>query len=557
MNIATAQLNPIVGDIGGNIARLKQVLEKLIHSQPDLTIFPELYLTGYPPRDLLDRPAFITEAEKGLEKICLLSKSFPDMGLLIGTVIREFNSGEQKLFNAAVLLQNGKILFIQKKSLLPVYDVFDERRYFEPAAEVLTYDFKEERLGISICEDAWNNPEIHESPSYSIDPIALLAKQQATLMINISASPYQAGKDRLRHEIIRYHARRHQLPFILVNQVGGNDELIFDGHSFAMNGSGEITMTACGFAEEVKCFSLSDVAAIAKETRYRLMAADNNDDDLDKIHQAMVLGIKDYCRKCGFRQALIGLSGGIDSALVCCLAVEALGKENIWGIGMPSPYSSPGSISDARKLAENLDIRFDLIPIKNLYESYLNSLSPLFSGRDADVTEENIQARIRGVLLMAMSNKFGHLLLTTGNKSELAVGYCTLYGDMCGGLGVISDLPKTMVYQLSERLNEYRGVIPREIIRKAPSAELRPDQKDQDTLPSYDILDQVLVYLIDQGLSAAEIIDKGFDLETVQWVAGAVRRNEYKRRQAAPGLKITSKAFGIGRRMPIAANYKI
>jgi len=556
MNIATAQLNPIVGDIEGNIARLKQVLEKLIHSQPDLTIFPELYLTGYPPRDLLDRPAFITEAEKGLERICLFSKSFPDMGLLIGTVIREFNSGEQKLFNAAVLLQNGKILFIQKKSLLPVYDVFDERRYFEPAAEVLTYDFKGERLGISICEDAWNNPEIQESPSYSIDPIALLAKQQATLMINISASPYQAGKDRLRHEIIRYHARRHRLPFILVNQIGGNDELIFDGHSFAMNGSGEITMTACGFAEEVKCFSLSDVAVIAKETRCQLMAADNND-DLDKIHQAMVLGIKDYCRKCGFRQALIGLSGGIDSALVCCLAVEALGKENIWGIGMPSPYSSPGSISDARKLAENLDIRFDLIPIKNLYESYLNSLSPLFSDRDADVTEENIQARIRGVLLMAMSNKFGHLLLTTGNKSELAVGYCTLYGDMCGGLGVISDLPKTMVYQLSERLNEYRGIIPREIISKAPSAELRPDQKDQDTLPSYDILDQVLVYLIDQGLSAAEIIDKGFNPETVQWIARAVRRNEYKRRQAAPGLKITSKAFGIGRRMPIAADYKI
>lgn len=553
MNIAIAQLNPIVGDIEGNSTRLKQVLEKLDPGQADVVVFPELYLTGYPPRDLLDRPAFITEAEKGLEKIRLFTKRFPDLGLLLGTVIREEISGGQKLFNAAVLLQNGKILFIQKKSLLPVYDVFDERRYFEPATEVLIYEFKGERLGISICEDAWNDPEIRHSPSYTLDPIDLLAQQRATLMINISASPYQVGKDRLRHEIIRYHARRHQLPFILVNQVGGNDELIFDGHSFAMNAGGDIRMTAGGFAEEVRCVNLGEITAGNGTVASPTSAAD----DLDKIHQALVLGIKDYCRKCGFRQALVGLSGGIDSALVCCLAVDALGRENVWGIGMPSPYSSAGSISDARKLAENLGIRFDLIPIRNLYKSYLNSLSPLFADRDADITEENIQARIRGVLLMALSNKFGHLLLTTGNKSELAVGYCTLYGDMCGGLGVISDLPKTMVYQLAERLNKNREVIPHDIISKAPSAELRPDQKDQDTLPPYDILDQVLAYVIDQGLSAAEISAKGFDPETVQWIARAVRRNEYKRRQAAPGLKITSKAFGMGRRMPIAARYKI
>ena len=553
MNIAIAQLNPIVGDIEGNSTRLKQVLEKLDPGQADVVVFPELYLTGYPPRDLLDRLAFITEAEKGLEKIRLFTKRFPDLGLLLGTVIREEISGGQKLFNAAVLLQNGKILFIQKKSLLPVYDVFDERRYFEPATEVLIYEFKGERLGISICEDAWNDPEIRHSPSYTLDPIDLLAQQRATLMINISASPYQVGKDRLRHEIIRYHARRHQLPFILVNQVGGNDELIFDGHSFAMNAGGDIRMTAGGFAEEVRCVNLGEITAGNGTVTPPTSAAD----DLDKIHQALVLGVKDYCRKCGFRQALVGLSGGIDSALVCCLAVDALGRENVWGIGMPSPYSSAGSISDARKLAENLGIRFDLIPIRNLYKSYLNSLSPLFADRDADIAEENIQARIRGVLLMALSNKFGHLLLTTGNKSELAVGYCTLYGDMCGGLGVISDLPKTMVYQLAERLNKNREVIPHDIISKAPSAELRPDQKDQDTLPPYDILDQVLAYVIDQGLSAAEISAKGFDPETVQWIARAVRRNEYKRRQAAPGLKITSKAFGMGRRMPIAARYKI
>ena len=553
MNIAIAQLNPIVGDIEGNSARLKQVVGKLEPKQADLVVFPELYLTGYPPRDLLDRPAFISEAEKGLEKICLFTKSFPDMGLLLGTVIREEDSGGQKLFNAAVLLQNGKILFIQKKSLLPVYDVFDERRYFEPAEEVLTFNFKGERLGISICEDAWNDPEIQESPSYSLDPIDLLAKQQATLMINISASPYQVGKDSLRHEIVRYHAKKHQLPFILVNQVGGNDELIFDGHSFAVNGSGEITMAAGGFIEEIQCFDLSKVTAVSDSEALQLPVGN----ELDKVHQALVLGIKDYCHKCGFRQALVGLSGGIDSALVCCLAVEALGRENLWGIGMPSPYSSAGSINDARKLAENLGIRFDLIPIKNLYKTYLDSLSPLFADQTTDVTEENVQARIRGTLLMALSNKFGHLLLTTGNKSEMAVGYCTLYGDMCGGLGVISDLPKTMVYQLAERLNESREVIPREIINKAPSAELRPDQKDQDTLPPYDILDQVLAYIIDQGLSAVEIIDKGFDPKTVQWIARAVRRNEYKRRQAAPGLKITSKAFGMGRRMPIAARYNI
>ena len=553
MNIAIAQLNPIVGDIDGNITRLKQTLEKLKDDQPDLAIFTELYLTGYPPRDLLNRPAFIDEAEKGLEKICLISRSFPKMALLIGTVTREKISEGQKLFNAAVLLQNGKILFTQKKSLLPVYDVFDERRYFEPAAEVLTYDFKGERLGISICEDAWNDPEMSESPSYPLDPVDLLAQQQATLMINISASPYQVGKDRLRHEIISHHARRHQLPFILVNQVGGNDELIFDGHSFASNSAGDVTMAAGGFAEEVTCFKLSTIATISDNAISPLPV----DDDLGAIRQALILGIKDYCRKCGFTQALIGLSGGIDSALVCCLAVEALGRENVWGIGMPSPYSSAGSINDARKLAENLGIRFDLIPIKNLYESYLHSLSPLFADRSADVTEENIQARIRGSLLMALSNKFGHLLLATGNKSELAVGYCTLYGDMCGGLSVISDLPKTMVYQVAEHFNRNEEIIPREIISKAPSAELRPDQKDQDTLPPYEILDQILAFFIDQRLSTTEIIAKGFEPETVQWISRAVRRNEYKRRQAAPGLKITSKAFGMGRRMPIAARYNM
>ncbi len=556
MNITIAQLNPTVGDIQGNVDRLEQAMDMSGSNRPGLTIFPELYLTGYPPRDLLDRPAFIDEAEKGLEGICRISRKFPDQGILFGTVVRDAATGDRKLFNAAVLVQNGKQLFTQKKSLLPVYDVFDERRYFEPAPEVYTYDFQGERLGISICEDAWNDPEMRESPSYPFDPIEVLAEKKATLMINISASPYQVGKDRLRHEIIAYHARRHHLPFVLVNQVGGNDELIFDGHSFAMDGSGTITMTARGFEEQVQCFNLAELAALKRKNAHQHPAAEEHD-DLDNIHRALVLGVKDYCRKCGFRQTLVGLSGGIDSALVSCLAVEALGRENVWGIGMPSPFSSSGSISDARRLAENLGIRFDLIPISNLYDCYLEALSPLFADLDADVTEENIQARIRGTLLMALSNKFGHLLLTTGNKSELAVGYCTLYGDMCGGLGVISDLPKTMVYQLAEHLNKTREVIPREIIHKAPSAELRPDQKDQDTLPPYETLDQILSEIIDHGLSATEIIAKGFNPETVYWITRAVRRNEYKRRQAAPGLKITSKAFGMGRRMPIAARYTL
>ncbi len=557
MNIAIAQLNPMVGDIQGNIARLEQAMDRLKVNQPALTIFPELYLTGYPPRDLLDRPAFIAEAEKGLEEICRLSRKIPNQGILFGTVVRDAEPGSRKLFNAAVLVQNGRQLFTQKKSLLPVYDVFDERRYFEPAPEVHTFDFQGECLGISICEDAWNDPEMRESPAYPFDPIEILAEKKATLMINISASPYQLGKDRLRHEIIGYHARRHHLPFVLVNQVGGNDELIFDGHSFAMNSRGTITMAAGGFEEQVECFSLTGLTAVKRKNASQQRPAAEEHDDLDNIHRALVLGVKDYCRKCGFRQTLVGLSGGIDSALVSCLAVEALGRENVWGIGMPSSFSSSGSISDARKLAENLGIRFDLIPISTLYNQYLEALSPLFAGRNADVTEENIQARIRGTLLMALSNKFGHLLLTTGNKSELAVGYCTLYGDMCGGLGVISDLPKTMVYRLADRLNNAREIIPREIIHKAPSAELRPDQTDQDTLPPYEILDQILAAVIDQGLSAAEIIDKGFDPETVHWITKAVRRNEYKRRQAAPGLKITSKAFGMGRRMPIAARYKL
>ncbi|MBN2331683.1 MAG: NAD+ synthase [Deltaproteobacteria bacterium] len=551
MKIALAQLNPTVGDIDGNLGRLQQVLEDLRPEQPDLVVCPELYLTGYPPRDLLERTSFIDEVEQGIRQLCLMTEAFPGLGLLLGTITRAPLNANRKLHNSAVLIAAGEVIFTQHKSLLPVYDVFDEQRYFEPAATVAVCPFKGETLGISICEDAWNNPELDHMPAYAVDPIALLAKQRATVLINLSASPFQLGKEQLRQRIISSHAKRHQLPFILVNQVGGNDELIFDGQSLVVNRQGSVALAAAPFTSEIRCLTLAEIETLPPQTD--LLAGD----DLDQIRQALILGIRDYFRKCGFHQGLIGLSGGIDSALVCCLAVEALGKDNVWGVSMPSPFSSRGSIDDARKLAENLGIQFAIIPINTLYEAYLTTMKPLFAGRPPDVTEENIQARIRGSLLMALSNKFGHLVLATGNKSELAVGYCTLYGDMCGGLSVISDLPKTTVYRLAERLNRAKEIIPRETISKPPSAELRPDQKDQDTLPPYDILDQILALFVDQGKSAAEIIGQGFAPETVTWVARAVYKNEYKRRQAAPGLKVTSKAFGMGRRIPIAAHYTI
>ncbi len=457
------------------------------------------------------------------------------------------------------MVYQDKIAGVQHKSLLPAYDVFDETRYFDSALEIDVIPFKGEMLGVSICEDMWNDPHLWPGRPYAFDPVEKLAARGATVLINLSASPFYSGKEEDRLRLIQNHAKKHSVPFVFVNQVGGNDELVFDGRSIVVDGKGAPVEIMSSFCEEVQTV---DTTESGKKDLYVPQ------EEIAAVHDALVLGVKDYLRKCGFTKAIIGLSGGIDSAVTCAIAKEALGSENVLGVAMPSVYSAQESESYSRKLAENLDIDFKTVAISEIYDAYLGSLEKEFESRkncsrpEAAPTEEevgvelqNIQARIRGNILMAFSNKFGHLLLTTGNKSELAVGYCTLYGDMAGGLAVISDVPKTMVYELAEYLNRNSEVIPEEIITRVPSAELKPDQTDQDTLPPYDILDKILMNYLEDGYSAERLIGSGFDAQTVKWVIGAVNENEYKRRQAPPGLKVTTKAFGIGRRIPIAAKY--
>lgn len=543
MKVTIAQMNPMVGDIKGNMKKMEDVLSK---TSSDLIIFPELYITGYPPRDLLERREFIKKVQKANHEVTLLSEKYPERGILFGTVLPNKNEYGKGLYNSAVLVYNGKILIEEHKSLLPTYDVFDEARYFDPSSEISTVSFKNEILGISICEDAWNDPDLWLKRNYRIDPIEILVKKGATLLINISASPFSMGKDEIRYRIIRNHALKHKKRFIFVNQVGGNDELIFDGKSMYIDENGNLIDILPSFEEFIKTIDLGLKNPVPFTPEERISS----------VYRALVLGLRDYMRKCGFKKAVLGLSGGIDSAVTCCIAVEAMGSENVLGVSMPSEYSSEGSVKDSKKLAENLGIEFKIIPITPIFRSYLSTLKEHFEGRKEDVTEENIQARIRGNILMALSNKFGYLVLSTGNKSELAVGYCTLYGDMSGGLAVISDVPKTMVYELAYYINRESEIIPEEIIKKPPSAELRPDQLDQDTLPPYDILDRILHLYLDQYCTYEEIVKEGLDPETVRWVINAVNRNEYKRRQAVPGLKVTTKAFGTGRRMPIAAVYE-
>ena len=543
MKVTIAQMNPTVGDIKGNMKKMEDVLSK---TSSDLIVFPELYITGYPPRDLLERREFIKKVQKANHEVTLLSEKYPERGILFGTVLPNKNEYGKGLYNSAVLVYNGKILIEEHKSLLPTYDVFDEARYFDPSSEISTVSFKNEILGISICEDAWNDPDLWLKRNYRIDPIEILVKKGATLLINISASPFSMGKDEIRYRIIRNHALKHKKRFISVNQVGGNDELIFDGKSMYIDENGNLIDILPSFEEFIKTIDLGLKNPVPFTPEERISS----------VYRALVLGLRDYMRKCGFKKAVLGLSGGIDSAVTCCIAVEAMGSENVLGVSMPSEYSSEGSVKDSKKLAENLGIEFKIIPITPIFRSYLSTLKEHFEGRKEDVTEENIQARIRGNILMALSNKFGYLVLSTGNKSELAVGYCTLYGDMSGGLAVISDVPKTMVYELAYYINRESEIIPEEIIKKPPSAELRPDQLDQDTLPPYDILDRILHLYLDQYCTYEEIVKEGLDPETVRWVINAVNRNEYKRRQAVPGLKVTTKAFGAGRRMPIAAVYE-
>lgn len=547
MRIALCQLNPIMGDIAGNTARISDVVRRHANNAIDLFVFPELFVHGYPPRDLLENQWFINQALSALDELCALSRSCAGSGLLTGVALPGKVGEGKGLFNSAVLIADGRILFHQNKSLLPTYDVFDESRYFDPAPEISVFEFRGERLGITVCEDAWNFEGRWACPVHNLDPVAKLAGMGASLLINLSASPFHAGKERLRYSLFGEHAKRHGLPFLFVNQIGGNDELIFDGNSMYFDAEGKLRHKLPAFAEDVRIVDTENPGDLQAPPSFDTIAG---------VHDALVLGVRDYVRKCGFESVLIGLSGGIDSAVTCAIAVAALGAEKVLGVTMPSRYSSEGSVADSEALAGNLGIELKNIPVERMLEAFEAQLAPHFEGRAPDVTEENLQARIRGTILMSLSNKLGSLLLSTGNKSELAVGYCTLYGDMNGGLAVISDLPKTMVYDVAGFINRDLEIIPQTVLDKEPSAELRPGQKDQDSLPPYDVLDRMLVLLIEEGKSTAEVAEEGFDPETVKWVARAVAANEYKRRQAPPGLKVTPKSFGSGRRFPIAARYE-
>ena len=506
MRIVLAQLNPIVGDVPGNVRRVEQALERARTLKPELLVFPELVLTGYPPRDLLARNWFVDRVQAGLAEVGRISARFPEVGIIVGAPVRSPGGRGKGLLNAAVLFAAGKEQFRQAKSLLPTYDVFDETRYFDAADHVQPAEFKGEMLGVTICEDAWNSPEMLGRAVYNRDPVAELAAAGATLLVNISASPFAVGKGAVRKRLVADHSVRHRLPFVFVNQVGGNDELVFDGRSMAFDRQGRPQLALKPFEEEL---AVVDTGAPGAESNYIEV------DAVGSIHDALVLGVRDYVSKCGFAKAVLGLSGGIDSAVVCCLAASALGPKNVLGVTMPSEYSSRGSIEDSRQLAANLGVEFREVGITEAYHAYLSLLAREFADRKPDTTEENLQARVRGNILMAISNKLGHLVLATGNKSELAVGYCTLYGDMSGGLCVLADVPKTTVYAVADYINRGREVIPEAIVRKPPSAELRPDQTDQDTLPPYDVLDAIIGDYVDEGRSADEIVTAGHDRKTV------------------------------------------
>ena len=540
MKIALAQINTTVGDINSNRDRVLEIMERCKALGADLAVFPELCLTGYPPRDLLGLHGFV---ESNLQALLKIASRSGKMGVILGFVDRNPKKEGRRFYNAAALLAEGKVQAIVHKTLLPTYDVFDEDRYFEKAADVRLVHFGGRCLGISICEDAWNSEDFWSRPLYSTDPIRNQVEQGANLLINISASPFEMGKPRFRFQMLLDHVRRHRLPLVYVNLVGGNDDLLFDGGSVALGKGGNVIAQAKSFAEDLV---MVDPDAV-EDGGYR------EAETMENLFQALVMGTRDYTRKCGFKSAVLGLSGGIDSAVVACIAAEALGPGSVLGVSMPSMYSAPESYEDARALASNLGIQFDVIPIRPVYQAYKDSLAPAFAGLPENATEENLQARIRGALLMALSNKFGHLVLSTGNKSELGAGYCTLYGDMVGGLAVISDVPKTMVYRLAAYINRQKEIIPGNTIERPPTAELKPDQKDQDTLPEYSILDGILQLRIEEQMGVDEIVAKGYDRQTVEKVIRMIYTNEYKRRQAAIGLKVTTRAFGTGRRMPIAS----
>ncbi|MEO6848097.1 MAG: NAD+ synthase [Chthoniobacterales bacterium] len=539
MKVAFAQINTTVGDFAGNVERILAAYEKANAEGADILLTPELAITGYPPQDLVFKSRFVPENLNALET---LQAAMRETALVVGFV--DSNPGEngRPFYNAAAILERGKPIQIVHKSLLPTYDVFDEARYFEPAFGSEPVEIHGYKVGITICEDIWNS-EYLPRELYACKPVQHLVERGAEAILNISASPFQLGKPRQRKEMICALAKKYGVPFFYCNAVGGNDQLVFDGNSLAVSAEGKVISEAPAFEE---CWGMFSQSSSNTGTR----------EDMEDLHDALALGLRDYMRKCGFTQCVLGLSGGIDSAITACIAVKAVGKENVMGVAMPGPYSSEGSVSDARGLAENLGIQYLKIPILKSFETLKAQMRESFDGKAEDATEENMQARLRGITLMSLSNKFGSLLLTTGNKSELAVGYCTIYGDMCGGLAVISDVPKTMIYELAKWINREEMLIPVDTITKPPSAELRPDQKDQDTLPPYEILDEILRLYVEENYSGREIVECGFEETIVRWVIRRVDLNEYKREQAAPGLKVTGRAFGIGRRMPIAQRFE-
>jgi len=542
VRIALAQINTTIGDFSGNSAKIIDYALRAKSAGVDVILFPELSICGYPPRDLVERPWFVERNYKTAEAIARETKG---IGVVCGLVTPAHSGRGKSVMNSAALLRDGRIAFIQSKRLLPTYDVFDEMRNFAPAESQQLLCLGDQQIALTICEDAWNDKDFWDRQLYGIDPVEDLIGMGGQILLNISASPFYLHKRELRRDMLEAIATKYRAPVAFVNQVGGNDSLVFDGSSFALGPDGKLIAQAKSFEEDLVCF---DTDSLHGDLHHQ-------DESVEaSAYSALVLGTRDYVRKCGFRQVVLGLSGGIDSALTACVAADALGPQNVIGVGMPGPYSSQGSIDDAAALAKNLGIRFETVPIGDIFDAYRKSLKPVFAGRGEDVTEENIQARIRGAIVMAMSNKLGALVLTTGNKSEIGVGYCTLYGDMCGGLAVISDVPKTLIYRLAQYVNMRSPVIPMSTIEKEPSAELRPGQKDSDSLPPYEVLDAILEDYVEENRSPEVIAaERGYDLALVRKVAHMVDVNEYKRQQAAPGLKISEKAFGFGRRYPIAA----
>ncbi len=546
MKIALGQVNPTVGDFSGNAGKHIEFSRRAQANGAGLILFPELSVCGYPPRDLVERPSFVAHNRETAQDIAEATRG---ISVICGLVTPAESETGKSVMNSAALLQDGKIAFVQSKMLLPTYDVFDEMRNFAPAKSQSLFSFCGNEVALTICEDAWNDKLFWPKRLYTIDPIEALIRAGGNFVLNISSSPFWIGKRELRRDMLASIARHHKVPVAMVNQVGGNDSLMFDGSSVVFNAQGHIIAQGLSFEEDLIYF---DSKTLTGDLHPQIEGEEAS------VYAALVLGTRDYMRKCGFQKAIIGLSGGIDSALTAVIAADAVGPENVIGVGMPGPYSSPGSIDDARTLARNLGIRFELLSINCAYKAYRKILQNVFAEQHEDVTEENIQSRARGTLLMALSNKFGAIVLSTGNKSELGVGYCTLYGDMVGGLAIISDVPKTLVYRLSHYVNSRRPVIPQATLEKPPSAELRPDQKDSDSLPPYEILDAVLEDYVEDAHSIEQIAaDRGFDMEVVRRVVRMVDRAEYKRQQAAPGIKISPKAFGYGRRFPVAAKSEV